>query len=280
MKPLQPCKRCGGPKERGHRGSRYCPPCAEVMRSPAMVNADERARKRRAREVAIATGTNVRRRTAPDGQKWCAHCQRFLPLTSFSTNGAKASAYCIPCTREYNHSRRMQAVYGIDAAEYDRVLAVQDGRCAICLTRPRTRRLAVDHDHETGKIRGLLCTRCNHGLLGRAHDSEVMLGRAIAYLRRPPAQTGEPIGDDVHAQADLEFVHEQATFLADGDLAVHATRDLVALTPRSLEALAQCAGYALVVDGVRIEPDAALAIDDLDLVRRLHAAYVEQQEAS
>jgi hypothetical protein len=50
---------------------------------------------------------------------------------------------------------------GISDREYERLLAEQDGHCALCPNEPRTRRLHVDHDHRTGAVRGLLCFRCN-----------------------------------------------------------------------------------------------------------------------
>jgi len=50
---------------------------------------------------------------------------------------------------------------GITQAEYDRLLAEQGGHCALCPNTPKTRRLHVDHDHTTGRVRGLLCFRCN-----------------------------------------------------------------------------------------------------------------------
>ena len=53
---------------------------------------------------------------------------------------------------------------GIPLAEYDALLAAQGGGCAICGNPPKTRRLHVDHDHKTGKVRGLLCHRCNRRL--------------------------------------------------------------------------------------------------------------------
>lgn len=51
--------------------------------------------------------------------------------------------------------------YGITPRQYARMLEMQGGRCAICRKRPKTRRLAVDHDHQTKRVRGLLCMRCN-----------------------------------------------------------------------------------------------------------------------
>jgi hypothetical protein len=50
---------------------------------------------------------------------------------------------------------------GVTDAEYRRLLDAQDGHCALCDNEPRTRRLYVDHDHRTGKVRALLCFRCN-----------------------------------------------------------------------------------------------------------------------
>ena len=72
--------------------------------------------------------------------------------------------------------------------EYKKLLQSQRGLCAICRL-PETQRhqhgklrdLAVDHDHKTGKVRGLLCGNCNHGL-GRFKDSVYALQRAVEYL--------------------------------------------------------------------------------------------------
>jgi hypothetical protein len=51
--------------------------------------------------------------------------------------------------------------YGITVREYGRMLALQDGVCALCHHPPKKKRLSVDHNHKTGKVRGLLCYRCN-----------------------------------------------------------------------------------------------------------------------
>lgn len=73
--------------------------------------------------------------------------------------------------------------------EYDRLLAIQGNRCAICGSPERRmsygnpRRLAVDHDHATGTIRELLCSGCNY-MLGCAHDSPEVLEAGAVYLRR------------------------------------------------------------------------------------------------
>ena len=69
------------------------------------------------------------------------------------------------------------------AAElYDRLIAAQRGVCAICGAPPKTRRLHIDHDHRTGKVRGLLCQRCNRAL--PTWVTTGWLHQAIGYLVR------------------------------------------------------------------------------------------------
>ena len=76
--------------------------------------------------------------------------------------------------------------YGIDSKEYDRLLCLQGEVCAICKQPEVCKRrgkilpLSVDHDHATGKVRGLLCTICNRGL-GCFKDSPELLRSAAAY---------------------------------------------------------------------------------------------------
>jgi hypothetical protein len=75
--------------------------------------------------------------------------------------------------------------YGIDIETYERMLRAQDGVCAICRRPPKTVRLNVDHDHKTGRVRGLLCFRCNKFQVGR-HTLET--AKAVYdYLNRPVA---------------------------------------------------------------------------------------------
>jgi hypothetical protein len=79
------------------------------------------------------------------------------------------------------HDRYVQRTYGLEPGQYDRMLEAQDSRCAICGNRPRTRRLAVDHDHDTGLPRALLCTRCNKAL-GQFEFTEIAAWNAAHYL--------------------------------------------------------------------------------------------------
>lgn len=72
--------------------------------------------------------------------------------------------------------------YGITYEEYEEMLAQQDGKCAICGQVDEWFALAVDHCHEKGHVRGLLCSQCNRGL-GLLKDSPELLERALEYLK-------------------------------------------------------------------------------------------------
>lgn len=89
--------------------------------------------------------------------------------------------------REQSRAYRLRKLFGLSVEQYDAMLLAQEGRCAICRNRPGRQRLAVDHNHKTGAIRGLLCGRCNHKLLGSAKESSEILRRAADYLESPPA---------------------------------------------------------------------------------------------
>ncbi|WP_424923390.1 endonuclease VII domain-containing protein [Actinocrispum wychmicini] len=66
---------------------------------------------------------------------------------------------------------------------------MQGGRCAICQRATgRGKRLAVDHNHATGEVRGLLCKPCNRDVLGHLRDDVSAFERAIVYLTDPPAR--------------------------------------------------------------------------------------------
>lgn len=74
--------------------------------------------------------------------------------------------------------------YGLSADAVDKMLMEQGGGCAICGDRPeRLASMHLDHDHERGQLRGLLCLSCNQGL-GKFRDDPDVLARAIVYLRQ------------------------------------------------------------------------------------------------
>jgi Recombination endonuclease VII len=93
--------------------------------------------------------------------------------------------------KKYTKSLRGQEIhrkhhlknYGMDTNDYNDLLREQHGKCAICSKPPKgDRNLCIDHNHNTGKIRGLLCQSCNL-ILGHSSDSICILQKAIKYLK-------------------------------------------------------------------------------------------------
>lgn len=139
--------------------------------------------------------------------KTCTNCGDEKPLDDFyplkSGVGRRATAgtfgECKQCNRERakewqrarraadpEYSRRvaMRTLYGIGPEDYERLLAAQSGGCAICGTqRPggRGQRFHVDHHHDTGKVRGLLCHGCNTAVGALGEDVDRLMA-AAAYL--------------------------------------------------------------------------------------------------
>jgi DNA repair exonuclease SbcCD ATPase subunit len=87
--------------------------------------------------------------------------------------------------KENQHRYRLSEVYGITEEEYAALLSAQGGKCAVCGGDNSSSRLSthlfVDHDHKTGKIRGLLCNNCNMAL-GFARENPDILLKLRAYL--------------------------------------------------------------------------------------------------
>lgn len=83
----------------------------------------------------------------------------------------------------YKERQRQRSIqrYGLSVEAFDALNRAQGGLCAICRQPPDTPRLMIDHDHATGRVRGLLCRRCNIGL-GLMRDDVAILYAAIAYL--------------------------------------------------------------------------------------------------
>ena len=137
-------------------------------------------------------------RLAGDGRTArCRRCGEWKALSEFpedASPGRVVQRECYPCKakaqREWNaeHPESVRKTIlkrkGITPEDYDKMLAEQDGRCAICRTdKPRSgRAFAVDHNHRTGKGRGLLCESCNRGI-GYLGDDPARLDAAAAYLR-------------------------------------------------------------------------------------------------
>jgi hypothetical protein len=87
----------------------------------------------------------------------------------------------LPARKRYHHIRELRLKYGVSEQEYDAMLIAQGGRCKICGGISTGRGLGIDHDHATGKIRGLLCVSCN-AALGLAHDNPELLRNMALYV--------------------------------------------------------------------------------------------------
>lgn len=87
------------------------------------------------------------------------------------------------------HDRMVQTTYGLAPGDYERLLASQGGRCAIlgCRATGQTKRLAVDHNHVTGEVRGILCGPHNQ-LIGYNRDNPDTFRSLADYLENPPAR--------------------------------------------------------------------------------------------
>lgn len=137
--------------------------------------------------------------------KTCIKCNISKPLTEFTHYHCptrKASIpkpRCKPCTNAYQRERHAKGLntkrcplikresdlnrkYNITADNYNQMVAEQNNACLICespATSPTS--LFVDHNHDTGEVRGLLCHHCNTAL-GLFKDSPQLLKKAVSYL--------------------------------------------------------------------------------------------------
>ena len=117
--------------------------------------------------------------------KRCYVCDCYLPMNEFSKDVSRPdnkSPRCRSCTRD----ERLWITYGIGTEDYDSMLEAQNNRCAICgctNADGRSGFFHIDHDHKTGKVRGILCNNCNNGL-GRFKDNPVFLLNATKYIEK------------------------------------------------------------------------------------------------
>jgi len=161
-------------------------------------------------------------------EKRCVKCKKVYPLSEFYINKPSKDglrSQCKVCdlrggrehyaktyikkrqikysdyevgTKEYNRNIALLCMYNISLKEYNDLLHQQNYKCKICgiPQKELDKNLCVDHDHETGEIRGLLCRCCNSGL-GHFRDNTQTLQNAIEYLKtnlsksnRSPSQQG------------------------------------------------------------------------------------------
>ena len=136
------------------------------------------------------------------GYRTCTKCTKNRALRFYTTKGKICATCRKGTTRKLARATHLQQTYDITLAEYEGILNLQAGKCAICCGL-RSGSYDVDHDHKlerrliaegyaplTAKrasIRGLLCKRCNRRLLPASLDRTDILEQAIEYLTNPPA---------------------------------------------------------------------------------------------
>jgi hypothetical protein len=133
-----------------------------------------------------------RHKSMKDGlQSWCVDCSKKAITPKIRQNRARTHA-AMPIQKREERARRSRAAYllrtyRLSVAEYDNILASQGGGCAVCGTKVpggRWNAFHVDHDHETGVVRGILCDLHNRAA-GLVQDDPEIAANLAAYLRRP-----------------------------------------------------------------------------------------------
>ncbi|MFF0426194.1 endonuclease VII domain-containing protein [Streptomyces sp. NPDC004520] len=129
-----------------------------------------------------AAGRTVRvKAPVPSGHKRCPQRGEVKPHSDWEPNRSSSdgwSSYCRECRAQRNRASYFKRKYGITEAERDQMIAAQGGVCVICREGPAEH---VDHDHRTGKVRGVLCFSCN-AALGQFKDRPDAIRRAAAYV--------------------------------------------------------------------------------------------------
>ena len=133
--------------------------------------------------------------------KTCRRCSLTKPLNEFYKNRQTKDgvhSHCIECSKAISKIKRetrpeeaklsqrkahLKHTFGITHEDYESLLKGQKGVCAICKQPSSKKQLAVDHNHSTGEVRGLLCQSCNTAL-GLFKDNPSVLETAINYLNK------------------------------------------------------------------------------------------------
>lgn len=134
------------------------------------------AERRRAKGYQVRPKVQV-----PPGHTRCPRCEEIKPHVLWSRNATSSdgyAAYCKACHAVRDRAWQLKRKYGITEQRYQEMLHEHVGRCAICLVAKAEH---VDHDHETGRVRAVLCFNCN-AALGHFKDRPDALRRAAAYL--------------------------------------------------------------------------------------------------
>lgn len=180
------------PLRQGQRGAGECRVCV----------LERRRRNRNSTKTGPASrfrgDEEARQAAAAAGRKLCVRCQVAKPHDQYGRQSKTydgLNTYCRQCrstmkraaylaNRDEQRLKSRARAFGITVEHLQALMAAQGEGCAICGNACRTgRALALDHDHETGDLRGLLCSNCNRGI-GYLQDSPEVIRSALAYLEK------------------------------------------------------------------------------------------------
>ena len=131
-------------------------------------------------------------KTETEGKE-CYRCGEHKPLEAFGKRTGKGLnalwGVCKTCRYDQNRNTRYLREFNITLDDYNQMFAEQEGKCGCCGKHQveLNRRLAVDHDHDTMEVRGLLCTDCNVSI-GKLGDTVESIENALRYLKNDSTQ--------------------------------------------------------------------------------------------
>jgi hypothetical protein len=191
--PVIPCAQCG--KEFTYKQSqiKYCSKVCYSLsqkdsREANCKTCGKRFEYRKGRKnVKFCSVECYSLRNYKNGNRICLNCGEATPISEMSKSSKTKSglnARCKKCQSKYSRERNLKRNFNLSESEYQSMFAAQKGCCAICGKSRNSsgKKLAVDHCHKTGKVRGLLCINCNLGL-GSLQDKIEILESAINYLK-------------------------------------------------------------------------------------------------
>lgn len=148
----------------------YCKQCYSVRSARTYRERQERK------------GRTVRvRASVPAGHKQCPGCDRVLAHSHWHRNKRSRdglASYCKDCRKDQSRADYLRRTFGLTPEQVDAMVAEQGGVCAIC---GQGKPQHIDHDHRSGRVRGVLCGPCNMGL-GLFGDDPMRLHAAVRYL--------------------------------------------------------------------------------------------------
>jgi hypothetical protein len=138
--------------------------------------------------------------TGLEATRACTGCGQTKPLSKFHKNPKRPNGInsrCKACRNAKAKQRRLakpdvlrnyylKYEYGVTVREWEALFEAQDKKCAICRSVKPHRKKAIwhtDHDHKTGKVRGILCSHCNQ-MIGMAHEDPAIMLAGAAYLKQ------------------------------------------------------------------------------------------------